>query len=172
MNLDTFDRRRAGLLDIVIMQFGLVAPLGLMSIISTNEIFTTIINWLYFLTIILFISKDIFKGNSLSKISHGIQVVDFKTEGSASKLQTVFRNSTLLLLFPLELIIGFISPKRRIGDYIAGTKLKSIEKRSALNRIKTFQFSEIDKQSLITIIVAFGITVISMLIIEQLFKLI
>ncbi|MFY0653956.1 MAG: RDD family protein [Cyclobacteriaceae bacterium] len=159
--LDTFDRRRAGLLDLIAWQFLLIGPVILLMALTSNETIDLIAGWLYALTFILFISKDIFNGHSISKLSHGIRIVDSTTEEPVNELRTVIRNSTLILLLPIEFFMVLISPRRRIGDFIARTKLISSDKQSATERIRTFKTTELTKPRLTSLLVATGIALIS-----------
>lgn len=160
--LDTFDRRRAGMLDFatwIVLLNGLTV---LLFAVTSNETVILIAGYLNAVTYILFISKDIFQGHSVFKLSHGIQIVDSRTEEPVTELRTVIRNSTLILLFPIEFLVAVVSPQRRIGDLIAGTKLVSTDnKQNSIERIRTFQFAELSKPKIISLLVATGIALSS-----------
>ena len=66
--------------------------------------------------------KDCINGQSIAKRLVKLQVVDNTTGAVATPMQCFLRNLTLLI-FPLEVLIIFAQPDRRIGDKIAGTKL-------------------------------------------------
>jgi len=160
--LDSFDRRRAGMLDLatwIILLNGLTV---LLFALTSNETVMLIAGYLNASTYVLFVSKDIFQGHSVFKLSHGIKIVDFRTEQPVCELRTVLRNSSLILLFPIEFLVAFVSPQRRIGDLIAGTKLISTDdKQNPIERLRTFQLAELTKPKIISLLVATGIAVLS-----------
>jgi uncharacterized RDD family membrane protein YckC len=71
----------------------------------------------------LFLNKDIYFGKSIGKSFVGLNVVSSRTGNPASPIQCLIRN-LFLLLWPIEALILFFSPKRRIGDIVAGTKVQ------------------------------------------------
>lgn len=71
----------------------------------------------------LFLNKDIFFGKSIGKSFAGLRVVSSRTGNPASPIQCLVRN-LFLLLWPLEALVLFFSPKKRIGDIVAGTKVQ------------------------------------------------
>lgn len=85
------------------------------------------------LVFVIYFCKDILNGKSPAKRLLGLQVVDLKTGQPASKLQTIIRNITIPL-WPLEVLCTLFSKNRRIGDLLAGTKVKTSNKES-LNTI-------------------------------------
>jgi len=70
----------------------------------------------------VYLCKDCINGRSIAKRILKLQVVDNSTGQVASPLKCVLRN-VFCILWPLEVIIAFINPGRRIGDMVAGTKL-------------------------------------------------
>ena len=70
----------------------------------------------------LYICKDCFQGKSLAKRILKHQIVDSKTLTTASPIQCTIRNFTLLI-WPIEVIVTFFNPEKRLGDRIAGTKV-------------------------------------------------
>jgi uncharacterized RDD family membrane protein YckC len=66
--------------------------------------------------------KDIFNGRSIGKRAIGLQLLNAETGGPASPIRTAARGFGLIL-FPVEVFMLFLSPSRRLGDYIAGTRL-------------------------------------------------
>ncbi|MFY0608610.1 MAG: RDD family protein [Cyclobacteriaceae bacterium] len=171
--LDSFDRRRAGILDLaawIVLLNGLTI---LLFAVTSNETVILIAGYLNASAYVFFVSKDIFLGHSVFKLSHGIQIVDSRTEQPVTELRTVIRNSTLILLFPIEFLVAVVSPQRRIGDLIAGTKLVSTDnKRNAIERIRTFQLAELTKPKIIAFLVAAGIAVLSFQLLKLLIKLV
>lgn len=71
----------------------------------------------------LFLNKDIFFGKSIGKSFVGLRVVSSRTGNPAGPIQCMIRN-LFLLIWPLEALMLFFSPKRRIGDIVAGTKVE------------------------------------------------
>lgn len=77
--------------------------------------------------IMAMINKDFYNGKSVAKRIHGYQVIDNKTNGPASEMQCMTRNLTMII-WPLEGLIALFNPSRRLGDFIAGTKLIDSDK--------------------------------------------
>ncbi len=65
------------------------------------------------------------QGKSIAKRSLKQEIVDVKTGEVASSLKCLIRNLTIVL-WPIEVIVVLVSPSRRIGDFIAGTKVEFI----------------------------------------------
>lgn len=74
----------------------------------------------------LYFNKDIFSGRSLAKRIFKLQIVDVKTNRPANPLRCLVRNITIVV-WPIEVIVGLINNERRIGDFIAGTKLTAYD---------------------------------------------
>ena len=70
----------------------------------------------------LYFNKDILQGRSIAKRIFKFQVVDFKTGKPANSIKCLIRNLTILIWF-VEVIVALINTERRLGDFIAGTKL-------------------------------------------------
>jgi hypothetical protein len=60
-------------------------------------------------------------GKSIRKQIIGLRVVSSNTGNPASPIQ-MFGEESVLLLWPLEALILFFSPKRRVGDIVARTE--------------------------------------------------
>lgn len=84
--------------------------------------------FVFFLLVFVYLNKDFFKGKSPAKRILGFQVINRKTEKPATELQCFVRNLTICVAWPLEVVVGFINPDRRIGDFIANTKVVESEK--------------------------------------------
>ncbi|WP_044399481.1 RDD family protein [Lacinutrix sp. Hel_I_90] len=82
----------------------------------------------FFIMVFVYLNKDFFKGKSPAKRILGYRVINRKTEKPATELQCFVRNLTICVAWPLEVVIGFINPDRRIGDFIANTKVVESEK--------------------------------------------
>jgi len=90
------------------------------------------------LILIGLLNKDFFNGQSPIKRIGGHQVVDIGTLQPADKIKCLIRNITAPL-WPIELVMIWINPQRRLGDYIAGTKVIDVptsDPETILNEIK------------------------------------
>lgn len=74
----------------------------------------------------IFLNKDTYFGKSIGKYFNGTRVVSVRTGNAASPIQCSIRN-LFILIWPLEVIVLFFSPQRRIGDIVAGTKVQESE---------------------------------------------
>lgn len=74
----------------------------------------------------LYFNKDIFSGRSVAKRILKLQLVDVKTGMPANPLKCFLRNLTLII-WPVEAIFALVNNERRIGDFIAGTKLTTYD---------------------------------------------
>jgi len=119
------------LLDHFIMCILIIPPSIILTIISENiglKMNDGMGFFVFFLIVFIYLNKDFFKGKSPAKRILGYQVINRKTEKPATELQCFVRNLTICVAWPLEVIIGFINPQRRIGDFIANTKVVESEK--------------------------------------------
>lgn len=73
----------------------------------------------------LYFNKDMIQGKSVAKRALKLEVVDIKTGEVASSLKCLVRNLTIAI-WPIEVIAVLISPSKRIGDLIAGTRVEYI----------------------------------------------
>jgi len=83
---------------------------------------------LIFFPFFIYLNKDFFKAKSPAKRILGYQVLDRKTNKPANELQCFVRNLTICIAWPLEVIVSLLSPERRIGDFLANTKVIESEK--------------------------------------------
>jgi len=131
-------RLAAMLLDHFIMCFGIgfiaFILFGIGYLIIGNPINSGLPEWLVIIPILfglmiisIYFNKDAIKGKSPAKRILGLVIVDNKTGEIANPIKSVVRNITLVL-WPIEVIFSLFSPERRIGDYIAGTKVISDDK--------------------------------------------
>jgi len=72
--------------------------------------------------LVLYFLKDSFQGRSVAKRIMKLQVVNVKTGMPASTGQCFIRNLPIII-WPVEVIMTLVNRQRRIGDYIAGTKV-------------------------------------------------
>ncbi len=70
----------------------------------------------------LYFCKDAINGKSLGKRAMKLQVVNNKNEMPANPMRCIVRN-IFAILWPLEGLIAVLNPSRRIGDFVAGTKV-------------------------------------------------
>lgn len=70
----------------------------------------------------VYFNKDIFAGRSIGKRALKYQVVVNETGIVANPYRCLVRN-LLLIIWPIEIIVSLINPSRKIGDFIAGTKI-------------------------------------------------
>ncbi|MEA1784882.1 RDD family protein [Arenibacter sp. GZD96] len=126
-----FHRISSMLLDHIIMTIVIVPTLILLMILATNgilEIGNGTFSVVFFFMMFIYINKDFFNAKSPAKRILGYQVINRKTEKPASELQCFVRNLTIAVAWPLEVIFGLINPERRIGDFLANTKVVVSEK--------------------------------------------
>jgi len=95
----------------------------------------------------LFLNKDISFGKSIGKAFVGLRVVSSSTGSPASAIQCMIRN-LFVLIWPLEALMLLFSPKRRIGDFVAGTR---VEESIEIHRETKRQYA----QSILSLVVAF-----------------
>ena len=70
----------------------------------------------------LYFCKDIINGRSIAKRILKLQVVNNSTGQVADPMRCFIRN-IFCILWPIEVIAGITNTNRRIGDFVAGTKL-------------------------------------------------
>lgn len=70
----------------------------------------------------LYLCKDCLQGRSLAKRVLKLQVVENSLQKQASALRCFVRN-LFVPIWPLEVLITLVSPSRRLGDILAGTKM-------------------------------------------------
>lgn len=72
--------------------------------------------------IALYFCKDCLYGQSPAKKIMQFQVVNNKTGEVAGPFRCFIRD-LFVMLFPIEGIMTFVNPSRRLGDFVAGTKV-------------------------------------------------
>ena len=70
----------------------------------------------------LYFCKDSINGRSIAKRILKFQLVDNTTGQVASPLKCLVRN-VFCIIWPIEVIVAYNNPGRRIGDIVAGTRL-------------------------------------------------
>jgi uncharacterized RDD family membrane protein YckC len=96
------------------------------------------------------LNKDFYGGQSVVNRLWGYKVVDNKTGNSPGQFKCMLRNLTAPF-FPFELPFVLLNPERRLGDFIAGTKLIKVDKsdpESILNEIKNTDLGQNSKLAL------------------------
>lgn len=78
--------------------------------------------YLFLLAVAFYFCKDSVNGRSIAKRLLKLKVVNNNTELNASPIQCLIRN-LFCIVWPIELIVTLFSPHRRIGDFIANTKV-------------------------------------------------
>jgi uncharacterized RDD family membrane protein YckC len=112
----------------------------------------------------IIVNKDCRNGRSIAKIIYGYQVVDNSTESPATDFQCMLRNITMLI-WPIEVIFLFMSPERRIGDYIAKTKVIKADKQDVTTFINDISRNAklSSKTIIVSVIISSTMTVIALI---------
>ena len=87
-----------------------------------NDLMTKI---LFAIAIAIYLNKDFLNGRSPAKRVIKSQVISNRTNLVASPLLCLIRNFTIIL-WPIEVIVVLVSPERRLGDYLAGTRVEHL----------------------------------------------
>lgn len=155
----------------------LIIPFAILLSITVRALKFQFYDEMGFFVLILFVfvyfNKDFLNGKSPAKRLLGYQVVDLRTNLPASEFKCFVRNLTICVAWPIEVVVGFINPSRRIGDYISGTKVVNAEKEKLQTLINEFKKQHLKRDyfwilllavlysfSLILILLFLGIVVI------------
>ena len=111
--------------------------------------------YLFIIGFALYFCKDCINGRSIAKRIMKLQLVDNSTGQVASPLKCLLRN-VFCILWPLEVIVAFINPGRRIGDLVAGTKLVVFDPTLEQPKIKPGKVA-------LTFVLAYGILMMFMI---------
>jgi antitoxin component YwqK of YwqJK toxin-antitoxin module/uncharacterized RDD family membrane protein YckC len=124
------------LVDHFIMTFAMFIPIIPFMIIGMKDVFNisheqtskdpAFIIYGFILGFAMYFNKDFFDGRSPAKRILKIQVINNKTGEVAGPLKCLLRNLTIPV-WPLEAIFIIINPQRRLGDYIAGTRIETYD---------------------------------------------
>jgi uncharacterized RDD family membrane protein YckC len=82
---------------------------------------------LFSIPMFIYMNKDFLMAKSPAKRIMGYQIIDIKTSKPASEFQCFVRNLTIIG-WPIEVIVGLINPQRRLGDFLANTKVITSDK--------------------------------------------
>lgn len=112
-------------LDHIIMSFAIVSLLALLEslIIVDNQLLVAIGLGIY-------VNKDILNGRSPAKFILKLQVVN-KTTGVAADALKCFLRNLFVIIWPVEVVVAFLTPQSRIGDRLAGTRVVKLGKDKA-----------------------------------------
>ena len=110
----------------------------------------TLENAMASLIVIGLLNKDFFNGQSPIKRIGGHQVVDIGTAQPANKIKCLIRNITAPI-WPIELVMVWINPQRRLGDYIAGTKIIDVPSTDPENILNEIKGQKINGQTIVII---------------------
>uniref|UniRef100_UPI00404B3865 RDD family protein n=1 Tax=Flavobacterium sp. TaxID=239 RepID=UPI00404B3865 len=99
----------------VVVDYLIMGIIGFLLYVLTNDLLLSIL-----ITYPMAMNKDFLNGKSIGKRLFGIQVQDLKNN-KATEWNCSLRN--FLLIIPIEFVVIFMSPARRIGDRIAKTKI-------------------------------------------------
>jgi len=105
-----------------------------------------LLQFLSALMITLLLCKDCMNGQSIGKRVMKLQVVDSNTEENISAVRHIVRNLFLPLWY-IEILILMISKEKRIGDYVARTKVISND--ASVGKM------QLDKNTLFAILLCF-----------------
>jgi uncharacterized RDD family membrane protein YckC len=137
------------ILDHFIMTFGIViAFLSIAGIgylisnyiydIESTNVYFILMFILGFVMFSIYFNKDAIKGRSPGKRILGYVIIENETGNIAKPLRTFVRNLTMMI-WPLEVLFSIFSPNRRIGDYLAGTKVipynKELESKTDITQL-------------------------------------
>ncbi|PZX45989.1 RDD family protein [Algoriphagus chordae] len=103
----------------------------------------------------LYFCKDCINGRSIAKRALKLQVVDNKSGNVASPIKCFVRN-IFCILWPIEVIVTLVSPSRRIGDMVAGTRVIPFNPELEQPKVNYTQVG-------ISILLAYGLMVLVML---------
>lgn len=121
------------LIDHIIMTFILIAPFIPLIIVEIKSAFVvsheevkpdlSLFFSLFAVAFSLYFNKDFFGGRSLAKRLLKFQILVHRNDEVAGPIRCLIRNLTIII-WPVEIILSIINPNRRLGDYIAGTRLE------------------------------------------------
>ncbi|KXX69335.1 RDD family protein [Flammeovirga sp. SJP92] len=123
-------------------------------------IFVSII-WVFLMFIVL--NKDFVNCRSAGKRTYGFKIINYKTKEPATGLQCMLRNITAYI-WPIEALLIFMNPKRRLGDFIAGTQViveEPTEIEQLWNELNSSEGMN-SKLIIVTLVVSIALTAISL----------
>jgi uncharacterized RDD family membrane protein YckC len=114
-------------------------------------------NMSYFMLVgfAVYFCKDSINGRSPAKRILKLQVVDNSTTRAASPIKCFVRN-IFCIIWPVEVIVALINPGRRIGDFVAGTKVVSFDPTTEQQKLNWGQIG-------ISLVIAYGLLLVFMI---------
>lgn len=82
--------------------------------------------YIYLIGFAVYFCKDCVNGRSPAKRILGLQVVNHTTGEPATPVRCVVRN-IFICIWPIEFFVTLVSPSRRLGDLVAGTRVVVFE---------------------------------------------
>ena len=114
-------RIKSALVDLFTLIVVMMISSSVEEIIITQTVIKT--NFVSIVAFSLFLNKDI-NGKSIGKFFTGFSVLSIKTGLPANPIQCALRN-LFVLLWPIEVVFLWLSPERRLGDIVAGTRISN-----------------------------------------------
>ncbi len=103
----------------------------------------------------LYFCKDCINGQSIAKRALKLQVVENNSGNVASPIRCFVRN-IFCIIWPIEVIVTLVSPSRRIGDMVAGTRVIPFNPELEQPKVNYAQVG-------LSILLAYGLMVLVML---------
>ncbi|MPM23070.1 hypothetical protein SDC9_69533 [bioreactor metagenome] len=119
-----------------------------------------LVQFLSAMMVTMLLCKDCINGKSAGKRIMKIEIANEKEGEKVSAVSCVVRN-IFVVLWIIEILVLFISKEKRIGDYVAKTKVVS---NSKVEKIK------LDKNALLTILLCFCIIFLFMFFVFKIFS--
>lgn len=119
-----------------------------------------LVQFLSAMMVTMLLCKDCINGKSAGKRIMKIEIANEKEGEKISAVSCIVRN-IFVVLWIIEIFVLFISKEKRIGDYVAKTKVVS---NSKVEKIK------LDKNALLTILLCFCIIFLFMFLVFNIFN--
>lgn len=135
-NLTRFERLGSMFLDHFFLCFTFIPFLIFLDITFLRD--TGYSEFTFISLFVIYLNKDILNGRSFAKRYLGQIIIDNESEAPASELKCLIRNLTIPFWI-IEVIFVIISPSRRIGDLMAGTRVVRVEKVTFKHSLSEFK---------------------------------
>ncbi len=119
-----------------------------------------LVQFLSAMMVTMLLCKDCINGKSAGKRIMKIEIANEKEGEKVSAVSCVVRN-IFVVLWIIEILVLFISKEKRIGDYVAKTKVVS---NSKVEKIK------LDKNTLLTVLLCFCIIFLFIFLVFNIFS--
>ena len=103
-----------------------------------SDLFSGPFMYLFILAFAIYLCKDSIGGRSPAKRIGRFQVINNSTGEAAGPIRCMVRNLTTII-WPLEVIISCFNTSRRLGDFVAGTRLIAYEPAKEKTPVKLIQ---------------------------------